>query len=362
MTANHGLHLSFRLVKGIVFGVYIPPVVCVLWLKMSRSHWGYTCIWMSVPLRIHPHDFLQTFSSPQDGDLLQQRGTSQWLPGALPAQEADGVRGWKELDQWGPDPGAGLGAQTVVSSAHLPGEAQHIGLPHWYEPHRTGRHSGPRIFSCRFYLMKETFFFSQSMSFMFFSSSLVSLQVLAFSSPAQLRWMIFDLGSSIFGTTLSFLTYRRGPRMASRWETEPTNPENGSVSIQFLLSKVLRQEVWEMSALMFLPLVCCDASGPRPEGGMGGPGGVGEGHPSLAVCPAGPGQAVPPASPQHRLLQPRSAPRGEASQGDPAQLHGIWSAGKRQSPSRSSLVSFVLALQLKWILQNCWFLTLSSLF
>lgn len=35
MTANHSLHLSFRLVKGVVVGVFIPPVVCVLWLKMS---------------------------------------------------------------------------------------------------------------------------------------------------------------------------------------------------------------------------------------------------------------------------------------------------------------------------------------
>lgn len=82
-------------------------------------------------------------------------------------------------------------------------------------------------------------------------------------------------------------------------------------------------------------------SGPRPEGGMGGPGGVGEGHAAVAVCPAGPGEAVPPASAQHRLQQPGSVPRGEASQGDPSQLHGIWSTGKKRALS----FDFCLMLQ-----------------
>lgn len=84
----------------------------------------------------------------------------------------------------------------------------------------------------------------------------------------------------------------------------------------------------EMIRSNFTVVVCCDTLGPRSEGGMGGPSRVGEGHPALAVCPAGPGKAVPPSTPQHRLQQPWSALWGEASQGDSTQLHGIWPTGK----------------------------------
>lgn len=60
---------------------------------------------------------------------------------------------------------------------------------------------------------------------------------------------------------------------------------------------------------------------------MGGPSGVGEGHTSLAICPAGPGQVVPPASPKYWFYEPWTIPGGEASQGNSTQFHGIWSTG-----------------------------------
>lgn len=72
----------------------------------------------------------------------------------------------------------------------------------------------------------------------------------------------------------------------------------------------------------------CVPPGPQADGSLGGPGGVGEGHAAVAVGTAGPGQALPPASAQHRLQQPGTVPGGEASQGDSAQLHGIRPAGE----------------------------------
>lgn len=44
-------------------------------------------------------DSASSFSPPQNGDLLQQRGAGQWLPGALLAQEDDGVGEREKPDQ-----------------------------------------------------------------------------------------------------------------------------------------------------------------------------------------------------------------------------------------------------------------------
>lgn len=106
-----------------------------------------------------------------------------------------------------------------------------------------------------------------------------------------------------------------------------------SFYIILLSNRQTEQKKWFHWRTKRKHLLFCDTSGPRPEGSLGGPSGVGEGHSALAVCPAGPGKTVPLASPEYRLQQPRSALRGAASQGDPAQLHGIWSTGKRQSTS-----------------------------
>lgn len=54
-------------------------------------------------------------------------------------------------------------------------------------------------------------------------SRVVSSQARAFSFPARWLWTSFDHGSLISGTTPLFLTCRRGPRTASRWETQQTN-------------------------------------------------------------------------------------------------------------------------------------------
>lgn len=108
----------------------------------------------------------------------------------------------------------------------------------------------------------------------------------------------------------------------------------------------------EMIRSNFTVVVCCDTLGPRPEGGMGGPSRVGEGHSALAVCPAGPGKAVPPSTPQHRLQQPWSALWGEASQGDSTQLHGIWPTGKHFTHFLIILVSVGQKYKLCYLLQN----------
>lgn len=73
---------------------------------------------------------------PQDADLLQQRGASQRLPGALPAAEAAGVGHRRQRQQGGAAARAGLGAQALVPFAHLPGETQHLRLPHRYGQER----------------------------------------------------------------------------------------------------------------------------------------------------------------------------------------------------------------------------------
>lgn len=80
--------------------------------------------------------------------------------------------------------------------------------------------------------------------------------------------------------------------------------------------------------VFYLYLMCCDTSGSWSEGRVGGPCGVGEGHTSLAICPAGPGQVVPPASPKYWFYQPWTIPGGEASQGNATHFHGIRSIGK----------------------------------
>lgn len=156
----------------------------------------------------------------------------------------------------------------------------------------------------------------------------VSPQAPAFSCPVQSRWMSFDHGSLTFGTTLLFLTCKKGRRTASRWETTANKSRKLSPASNTFFPMSCWWLLFHKKCWALILLVCCDASGPRPEGGMGGPSGVGEGHPALAVCPAGPGKAVPLAAPQHQLQQPWSALRGEASQGNSTQLHGIRSTGK----------------------------------
>ena len=69
-------------------------------------------------------------------------------------------------------------------------------------------------------------------------------------------------------------------------------------------------------------------SGPRrAEGALGGPRGVGEGQPALALSQAGPGQAAAPAAPQRALGGPRPRQRA-AAPGDAPQLHGLGPPGE----------------------------------
>lgn len=111
---------------------------------------------------------------------------------------------------------------------------------------------------------------------------------------------------------------------------QAAHPEN-CVPVYLLLQEILLASLSKgMLHSNFTILVCCNSSDPWPESSMGGPSGVGEGHPALAICPAGPGKVVPPTSPQHWLQQPRSALRGEASQRDSTQFHGVWSSGETE--------------------------------
>lgn len=75
-------------------------------------------------------------------------------------------------------------------------------------------------------------------------------------------------------------------------------------------------------------LMCYDTSGSWAEGRMGGPSGVGKGHTSLAICPAGPGQVVPSASPKHWFQQPWTVPREKNAQGNSTEFHGVWSTSE----------------------------------
>lgn len=84
----------------------------------------------------------------------------------------------------------------------------------------------------------------------------------------------------------------------------------------------------EITRGVYSLLMCYDTSGSWAEGRMGGPSGVGKGHTSLAICPAGPGQVVPPASPKHWFQQPWTVPRGKNAQGNSTEFHGIWSTSE----------------------------------
>lgn len=75
-------------------------------------------------------------------------------------------------------------------------------------------------------------------------------------------------------------------------------------------------------------LMCYDTSGSWAEGKMGGPSGVGKGHTSLAICPAGPSQVVSPASPKPWFQQPWTVPRWKNAQGNSTEFHGIWSTSE----------------------------------
>lgn len=68
-------------------------------------------------------------------------------------------------------------------------------------------------------------------------------------------------------------------------------------------------------------------AGPWTEGSLGGPRGMGAGHPALAISTAGPVQAVPPAPTHHRAPQHRFPSRGAHRQRHDAQLPGLGPSG-----------------------------------
>lgn len=80
---------------------------------------------------------------------------------------------------------------------------------------------------------------------------------------------------------------------------------------------------------------CSLPAGPRAEGSLGGPRGVGAGHPALAVSAARPVQAVPPASTHHWAPQHRVPPRGAHRQRHDAQFPGRGPSGT--APLRRAL-------------------------
>lgn len=74
-------------------------------------------------------------------------------------------------------------------------------------------------------------------------------QALASSCPAQSQWMNFDLGLLICGTTPSFLTCKKGPKMASRWETLKFQVLFSS-SFQVLNTLIRKVKIMVTSSLM----------------------------------------------------------------------------------------------------------------
>lgn len=92
--------------------------------------------------------------------------------------------------------------------------------------------------SCIFILLAtSTSLFVQCVPFDVLFSPLPSPQAPASSYPVPSQWMSFDPGSSTFGITLLSLTCKRGPRTASRWETEPTSPERLQLAFHVLPAK-----------------------------------------------------------------------------------------------------------------------------
>lgn len=72
---------------------------------------------------------------------------------------------------------------------------------------------------------------------------------------------------------------------------------------------------------------CSLPAGPWAEGSLGGPCGVGAGHPALAISAAGPVQAVPPAPTHYWAPQHRFPSRGAHRQRHDTQLPGLRPSG-----------------------------------
>lgn len=196
-----------------------------------------------------------------------------------------------------------------------------------------------------------------------FLLSAFPLQVPASSCPAPLELRISEPGSLTCGTTPSSLTCRRGQKMGSRytelpgtWGRKPVvlgdmlmQQSNGagkgqvlgfwaqvaSLSVPALHLQWVKALSWGVRGAMSPPLACAEEAaatrslpaGPRAEGSLGGPRGVGAGHPALAISAAGPVQAVPPASTHHRAPQHRFPSRGTHRQRHDAQLPGLGPSG-----------------------------------
>lgn len=155
MTANHGLHLSFRFVKGVVLGAFIPPVMCVVCVMVEN-------VLITLRLRLHwrfHHLRMVTFSNnvePANGFLVR------YLHRKL--MESEDERSLTNEDlirvlDWVPKLWYHL--HTFLEK-HSTSDFL-IGMKHTGQ----GATQGPEYIPAGFFWWN---FFSQSMSFMFFFS------------------------------------------------------------------------------------------------------------------------------------------------------------------------------------------------
>lgn len=152
------------------------------------------------------------------------------------------------------------------------------------------------------------------------------LQVPASSCPAPSELRISGPGSLTCGITPSSLTCRRGQKMGSRYPVHAgTWGRKPGPSSELVAPGVCWHSGpmgWSGGLVCRCHLSCPLPAGPWAKGGLGGPRGVGAGHPALAISTARPVQAVPPAPAHHRTPQHCLPPRGAHRQRHNAQLPG----------------------------------------
>lgn len=231
--------------------------------KLSYSSWGN---FFKQP-NVSSLTWLAT-SWLQDGHVLQQCGTCQWVPPEVPAQESCGSPPGNRAGlctSQGASPCLRLGASTMVPPPRFPGEAQHVRLSYRWA------HESKKLESW-IWISTDLILFLSSTGPCFFLSCPVSV--------AEFKQWFIDLWNH------SIIPYlQEGAKDGIKVNT---------------LTKVSMMPLW-LKASLALKLTCniFHVSGPRTKGSLGGSSRLGQRDAALAQCTAGPVSPLPPTSAQH---------------------------------------------------------------